>query len=167
MKLSAKRSMIAGPQAGITETLTGTVGQPMTLKLWASDAPPDGEKLENVSPHAAANRRPSPRTKSPSSTAACSVRRQLAVDEAAATSRDLPTLPRRGHSCVAGQGHDKPAARAAVHEGQSSNGGRSHGDSDVLGAWGVTCYARSRFEIEDGFDGLCCFSFANIKVVVK
>jgi hypothetical protein len=22
-------------------------------------------------------------------------------------------------------------------------------------------------EIEDGFDGLCCFSFANIKVVVK
>jgi hypothetical protein len=22
-------------------------------------------------------------------------------------------------------------------------------------------------EIEDGFDGLCCFTFANIKVVVK
>ena len=22
-------------------------------------------------------------------------------------------------------------------------------------------------EIEDGFDGLCCFSFANVKVIVK
>ena len=40
--------MMSGPSAGFAQTLTGTVGQPVPLKLWASDAPPTEKNWETI-----------------------------------------------------------------------------------------------------------------------
>ena len=37
---------MSGPAVGFAQTLTGTVGQPVPLKLWASDAPPTEKNWE-------------------------------------------------------------------------------------------------------------------------
>ena len=39
---------MTGPPAGIAQTLSGTVGKPVTLTLWASDAPTQVHEVEDA-----------------------------------------------------------------------------------------------------------------------
>ena len=48
MKFGPNDPMMSGPTVGFAQTLTGTVGKPVPLKLWASDAPPTEKNWESI-----------------------------------------------------------------------------------------------------------------------
>src|SRR5262245_38529377 len=57
MKFGPDAPMISGPTVDIAQTLTGIVGKPVVLKLWASDAPPTEKNWESI---VSAQNRPKP-----------------------------------------------------------------------------------------------------------
>jgi hypothetical protein len=167
MRLSANGPMIAGPQAGITETLTATVGQPVTLKMWASDAPPTEKNWESVI--SSRGRKPPTFTK----------------DEVAIVDGRVFGAPAgRG-----GRGESAGSAPADITAEWTKLRGPgkvtitpprvplfTKGDPQTVveatatatfSAPGEYVLRAEPLEIDDGFDGLCCFSFANVKVIVK
>ena len=48
MKFGAGEPTMTGPTAGFAQTLTGSVGQPVPLKLWVSDSPPLEKNWESI-----------------------------------------------------------------------------------------------------------------------
>lgn len=54
IKFAADGPTMTGPPTVVAQTLTGTVGQPVTLKLWASDNPETYDPTEGLSPEARA-----------------------------------------------------------------------------------------------------------------
>ena len=58
MRLGAGEPAMSGPTAGFAQTLTGSVGQPVPLKLWVSDPPPLEQNWESI---VASRTRPAPR----------------------------------------------------------------------------------------------------------
>ena len=165
MKLSANGPMIAGPQAGITETLTGSVGQPVTLKMWASDAPPTEKNWENII--SSRGRKPPTFTK----------------DEVAIVDGRVFGAPAaRGR----GDGESAPAditaqwtklrgpGKVTITPSRVPMFTKGNPQTVVEATAAATFSAPGEYvlraepvEIDDGFDGLCCFSFANVKVLVK
>ena len=160
LKLRPDAPMSMGPSAGIAETLTAAVGQPVALKAWASDAPPAEKNWEAGDQGARA---------------ACPGRRrsQIAVVDGRvigaprrrrpARRRPRPTYLRVEEAPRSWCGRGHAARRGAAHRWRWQQGGRGQRDRHVLGARGVVLVP-NRSKMEDGFDGLCCFTFANVKV---
>ena len=48
MKFGPSEPMLVGPNVGFAQQLTGTVNQPVALRMWASDAPPSEKNWENI-----------------------------------------------------------------------------------------------------------------------
>jgi hypothetical protein len=167
MKLSANGPMMAGPQAGITETLAGAVGQPVTLKLWASDAPPTEKNWENVI--SSRGRKPPAFTKDEiaivdgrvfGAPAARGGRGGGGESEPADITAEWTMLRGPGKVTI------NPPRVPMITKGNPQTVVEATATA-TFSAPGEYVLRAQPVEIEDGFDGLCCFSFANIKVVVK
>lgn len=165
MKLAASDPMISGPQAGIAQTLTATVGQPVPLKMWASDAPPAEKNWETII---------SSRGRKPPTFA----RDQVAIvdgrvigepgrgraegGEAAPPDITAVWTKLRGPGAVA----IKPPRVPLVTRGNPQTVVEASA-SATFSAPGEYVLRAEPVEVDDGFDGLCCFTFANVKVIVK
>jgi hypothetical protein len=174
MRFGPTDPMMSGPNAGIAQTLTGSVGQPVPLKLWASDPPPLEKNWETIV--TAQNRGTPPPTP----------RDQVAIVNgqvigggtggrgAASTGRapsGTPSAPPdltvtwtklRGPGAVTVTPPRIPLRtkgdRTAVVEANATATFSAPGEY-VLRAQPV--------EPADVGDGLCCRTFANVKVIIK
>jgi hypothetical protein len=166
MKLGPNDPMASGPAVGFARTLTGAVGVPVPLEMWASDAPPTEKNWESIV--AAGHRKPVEVS-----------RDQVAIvdgrvlggprapgrgDGSPATPPDITAVwtKMRGPGVVTVQPSGVPMVtngkRDTVVEAKATASFSAPGEY-VLRAEPV--------EADDGFDGLCCFTFANVKVIVK
>ena len=166
MKLSSNGPMMVGPQAGIVETLSATVGQPVTLKMWASDAPAKEKNWERVISSGGR------RAQAPVSNDALAI-----VDD-----RVIGAQTGRG-----GRGGESAPADITAEWTKLRGPGkvtimparvplitRGNPQTIVEATTTVTFDTPGEYvlraepvETNEGFDGLCCFSFANVKVIVK
>ena len=165
MRLRPADPMMSGPSAGVVETLTATVGEPLPLKLWASDAPPTEKNWENI---VSAQNRPKPQPVPRSQVAI--IDGQVIGARPGDGGTDSPAAPDltvvwkkvRGPGTVKVTPPGVPCVtrgnRAAVVEANATATFSTPGEY-VLRVQPI--------EADDGFDGLCCFTFAHLKVIVK
>jgi hypothetical protein len=164
-KFSADEPMMSGPHVGFARTLSATAGQPVPLKLWASDAPPTEKNWENIiSARNRAAPRPGPRD-------------QVAVvngqvigsgggrpPSAGAAPADVTVTWKklRGPGAMT----VTPKAVALVTNGNRDTIVEANATA-TFSEPGEYVVRAEPIEADDGYDGLCCFSFANLKVIVK
>jgi hypothetical protein len=166
MKFAAAEPMMSGPSAGFVRTLAGTVGQPVPLKLWASDAPATEKNWETI---VTAQNRPRPQP--------------LPKDQVAIVNGQVIGAGAARRPAAA---EDPPADITVVWKKMRGPGTvtvtpprvplvtRGNRDTVLEAAAAATFSAPGEYvlraepiEADDGSDGLCCVSFANLKVVVK
>jgi hypothetical protein len=166
MKFGPNEPMMAGPGVGFAQTLTGAVGQPVPLKLWTSDPPPLEKNWESI---VASRNRPAPRPVPPDQMAI--VNGQVigaggggrgANNAAGRPDITVTWTKLRGPGVVTVSPPRVPlvtnADRNTVVEATASATFSLPGDY-VLRAQPV--------EAPGAGDGICCFTFANVKVIVK
>ena len=163
--------MMKGPQPGIAKTLTGVVGQPVPLQLWASDPPPLEPNWESI---IAGRTRSAPRAALPPEQAAV-------VDGQVIGGRGGGNRGGRG-----GEGGDARPDLTVVWTKQRGPGTVTvtpprvplvtKADRTVVveaaatatfSAPGEYVLRAEAVEAAGAGDGLCCFVFANVKVIVK
>lgn len=161
LKLAEHAPMSVGPSAGISQSFTAKVGQPLLLKAWASDAPPEQKNWE--------------------AEIKARARRPVIVDPAriavvdgrviGATVNDAPETPPditmvwnkvRGPGTVT-----LMPARVPLVTGGDGRRVVEAVTNATFSAPGEYVLRAEPIELDDGFDGLCCFTFANVKVIVK
>lgn len=166
MKFSVNEPMMSGPGVGFVQTLIGSVGRPVPLTLWTSDPPPLEKNWESI---VAGRTRSAPRPPVP--------RDQMAIVNGqvigggsggrGANSDNRPDITViwtkvRGPGVVTVTPPRVPlvtnADRHTVVEATASATFSAPGDY-VLRAQPI--------EAPGAGDGLCCFTFANLKVIVK
>jgi hypothetical protein len=167
MKFGSNERMMAGPHAGIAQTLTGSVGQPVPLKLWASDPPPLEKNWETI---VSAQNRPAPRPVPPEQAAI--VNGQVFGRAGGAGGRGNSAEARpdltvtwtkmRGPGTVTVTPSRVPL---------TTNGDRNRvveaNAVATFSAPGEYLLRAQPIEPPDAGDGLCCFTFANVRVIVK
>ena len=166
MKLAANDPLIAGPAAGVSQTLTATVGQPVPLTMWASDKPPTEKNWESI---ISAGRRQA-QAVPPSQVAIIDGRmiggpggRGKSEDSVKATPDIVAVWTKvRGPGVVT----VAPAKVPMVTDGKPDTVVEAHATA-TFSAPGEYVLRAEPVEADDGFDGLCCFTFANVKVIVK
>lgn len=156
---------IVGPTVGFAQTATATVGTPVPLRLWAADLPPSEKNWENIV--SAQNR---PKAVAPDR------------DQVAIVGDTVVNVARANRGAA-----DPPADITAVWTKfrgpgtvtvQPPNGVplRTQGNpATFVEASAVATFSApgeywlraEPVEIDDGFDGLCCVTFALLKVTVK
>jgi hypothetical protein len=157
---------LSGPTVGFAQTLSGSVGQPVPLKLWASDPPPLEKNWETI---VSAQNRPAPRPVSPEEMAVVNGQlfgaagaRQGARSETAAADLTVVWRKVRGPGTVTVTPPRVPLVtngdRNAVVEATAVATFAAPGDY-VLRAQAI--------EAAGAGDGLCCFTFANVRVRVE
>ena len=148
----------------ISQTLTGTVGQPVPLRLWASDAPPTEKNWESI----ISGRGRNPPTFSKDQVAIVDGR---VVGEPSGRGRgegsEAPDITAvwtklRGPGTVT----IKPPKVPLVTKGNPQTVVEASATA-TFSAPGEYLLRAEPVEVDDGFDGLCCFTFANVKVIVK
>lgn len=166
MKFGLNEPMLRGPGVGFAQTLSGTVGQPVPLRLWASDAPPTEKNWESI---VSAQNRPKPQPVSRDQVAI--VNGQVigggggrGAGTAAGGAPDITVTWRkmRGPGVVT----VTPPRVPLVTNGDRHIVGEAQA-SAIFTAPGEYVLRAQPIETDEGFDGLCCFSFANVKVIVK
>lgn len=166
MKLGPSDPLFSGPTAGVLQTLNGTVGTPVPLRLWASDAPPTEKNWESI---VSAQNRPKPQALP---------RDQVAVIDGRVIGSGAPPRVPSATSTVPDITvvWKKVRGPGAVTITPPSVGLTTRGDSTVIveataaatfSAPGEYMLRAEPIEADDGFDGLCCFTFAHIRVVVR
>jgi hypothetical protein len=165
MKLGPNGPTVVGPVAGVAQTLTGSVGQPVPLALWASDPPPLEKNWEVI---VSAQNRPAPRPVPPEQMAVVNGqvfgRASGGAGRGTAARADLTVTwtKVRGPGAVTVTPPRVPLAtngdRTIVVEANAVATFAAPGEY-VLRAQAV--------EPPDAGDGLCCFTFANVRVMVK
>jgi hypothetical protein len=166
MKLGPAEPMMSGPSAGFVQTLTGIAGQPIPLKLWTSDAPPTEKNWEEI---VSAQNRPKPQPV-PRSQVAIVDGQVIGAGGAGGrgTSRpadsDLTVVWKK----VRGPGIVKvaPPRVPCVTQGNRTTVVEAAATA-TFSVPGEYVLRAEPIEADDGFDGLCCFTFANLKVIVK
>lgn len=162
LKLEQNAPMMVGPTAGIAQTLTGVVGQPVPLQLWASDAPPTEKNWEKII--SSRQQRGTPPT--PSQVAVIDGR-VLGVPRAAAKEvkeADITAVWKK----VRGPGKvTMTPPTVPLFTGGDGTKVVQATATATFSEPGEYVLRAEPVEIDDGFDGLCCFTFANVKVVVK
>jgi hypothetical protein len=167
MKFGPNDPMISGPTVDFAQTLTGTVGKPVALKVWAADAPPTEKNWEDI---VSAQNRPKPQPVP---------RGQIAVIDGQVIGA--------GGGAARGAGSAAPAPDITVVWRKVRGPGTvtitpprvplvTRGDRNAVveanatatfSAPGEYVLRTEPMEFDDGFDGLCCFTFANVKVIVR
>lgn len=167
MKFGVNEPMVSGPQAGFAQTLTTSVGQAVPLTLWAADPPPLEPNWESV---VASRTRNAPRP-------------AASPDQIAIVNGQVIGGPPRG------RGGNNGAARADLTvlwtkmRGPGivtvtpprvplvTNADRNKVVEAVatatFSAPGEYVLRAQPVEAAGAGDGLCCFTFANVKVVVR
>ena len=167
MKLSANEPMFAGPTVGFSQTLTGSVGQPMPLKVWASDMPAiEGDYESQVVQ----------KTRGGGATPPPFPRNQVAMINgqviAGRTARPSATGGVRGDIVVAWQKLRGPGKVTFNPPRVGLNTNRNK-DTVVEAAATATFSAPGEYWLRvqpiesENPDGLCCFTFAILKVTIK
>ncbi len=167
MRFGPNEPMMSGPHAGFAQTLTATVGQPLPLALWASDAPPTEKNWESI---VSAQNRPKPPA----------VRRdQIAIVNgqvmgAGNAARGAGAATARPPDITVIWKKMRGPGRVTVTPPRVPLVTQGHRDTVVEASATATFSAPGEYvlraqpiEHDDGFDGLCCVSFANVKVIVK
>jgi hypothetical protein len=164
LKFGPNEPMLAGPTSGYAQTLEGTVGQPVALKVWASDAPPTEKNWESIL--SARGRTPQPIP--PNQVAVVDGR----IIGGSAPRRDAgeATPPDMTVSWKKMRGPGKvtvtPANVPLFTKGDPNTVAEASATA-VFSAPGEYVLRAEPVEADDGFDGLCCFTFANVQVTVK
>lgn len=166
MKFGVNEPMMSGPGVGFAQTLTGSVGQPVPLKLWTSDPPPLEKNWESV---VAARTRSAPRPVPRDQVAI--VNGQVigggsggrGANNAAGRPDITVTWTKvRGPGVVTVTPPRVPlvtnADRNTVVEATASA---------TFSAPGEYVLRAQPIEAAGAGDGLCCFTFANVNVIVK
>jgi hypothetical protein len=161
LALTADAPMLMGPSAGVVQSLSATVGEPLPLKAWASDAPPEQRNWE-AEIKAKARR---PAVVDPSQIAVVDGRvigpPRLSAPE---TVPDITLVWRK----VRGPGTVTLApGRVPLVTGGDGRRVVEAVTAATFSAPGEYVLRAEPVEIDDGFDGLCCFTFANVKVTVR
>ena len=166
MKFGVNEPMMTGPAVGFAQRLTGSVGQPVPLKLWTSDPPPLEKNWESI---VSAQNRPAPRPVP---------RDQVAIvngqvfgggsgGRGASSADGQPDITvtwtkARGPGVVTVTPPRVPlvtnANRNTVVEATATA---------TFSAPGEYVLRAQPIEAAGAGDGLCCFTFANVKVIVK
>jgi hypothetical protein len=166
MKLGVNEPMMTGPAVGFAQMLTGSLGQPVPLKLWTSDPPPLEKNWESI---VSARNRPAPRPVP---------RDQVAIvngqvfgggsgGRGASSADGQPDITVtwtkvRGPGVVTVTPPRVPlvtnANRNTVVEATATA---------TFSAPGEYVLRAQPIEAAGAGDGLCCFTFANVKVIVK
>lgn len=166
MKLGANDPMVSGPIGGFAQTLTASVGQPLPLKLWTSDAPATEKNWESIL--SARGRTPPVIT-----------RDQVAIVDG----RVIGTPAARGRTAntdapppdisvvwqkLRGPGSVTiaPASVPLITGGDRAKVLEANATA-TFSAPGEYVLRVEPIEADDGYDGLCCFTFATVKVNVK
>jgi hypothetical protein len=171
MKFGPTEPMMSGPNTGFAQTLTGTVGRPVPLQLWASDPPPLEKNWETI---VSAQNRPPAR---PAARDQVAVVNGLVIGGAGAgrggadAGRGARSAPPditvvwkkvRGPGAVTVTPPRVPlvtnADRRVVVEANATA---------TFSAPGEYVLRAQPLEAPDAGDGLCCFTFANVKVIVN
>lgn len=167
MKLAPKGPMVSGPSVGFTQTLTGTVGQPVRLAMWASDVPPTEKNWESI---VSAQNRPKPPPVPPDHVAVVNGQ----VIGAGSARRDPGAGAGRPADITAAWTKLRGPGRVTITPPRVplvTNGNRDlvveATATATFSAPGEYVLRAAPIEHDDGFDGLCCFSFANVKVIVQ
>lgn len=165
MRLAPSDAWLTGPTAGFAQSKTGTVGQPVELKLWASDSPPTEKNWESIL--SARGRRPS--AAAPAQVAIVDDRvigignvRGRAGDDTPQPDITVVWKKMRGPGVVTISPDRVPLVtrgdRNAVVEAVATA---------TFSAPGEYVLRAEPIESDDGYDGLCCFTFANVRVTIK
>ncbi len=165
LKFGPNEPMLSGPTVGFAQTLNGSVGQPLPLKLWASDAPPTEKNWESIL--SARGRTPPPVGPS-----------QVAIVDGRVIGPPSPRRPAGGEASVPDitvvwQKVRGPGAvtvtppRVPLMTGGKPDAVVEASAMATFSAPGEYVLRAEPIEADDGFDGLCCFSFAHVKVIVK
>ncbi|MGC4080600.1 MAG: hypothetical protein QM736_00400 [Vicinamibacterales bacterium] len=166
MKFAANAPMLIGPNVGFAQELTGVVNQPVPLKMWASDVAPTEKNWENIV--SAQNR---PKSAPPAKDQIAIVGGQ--VLNAGGTARPSNSTPPPDITAVwskyRGPGTVTIAPRGGVPlvTGGNPSTVAEAAATATFSASGEYWLRAEPVEADDGFDGLCCFSFALVKVTVK
>jgi hypothetical protein len=163
-----KETMLSGPNVGFAQTLTGRVNEPVALRVWASDTPPTEKNWEVI---VSAQNRPRPQPVPRDQVAivngqvfgAGSAGRGAGTGAAATIPNITVTWQKmRGPGAVTVTPSRVPlftkGDRHAVLEANATA---------TFTAPGEYVLRVEPAETSEGFDGLCCFTFANVKVIVK
>jgi hypothetical protein len=156
---------LSGPSVGFAQTLSATVGQPVPLKLWVSDPPPLEPNWENIV---------AARTRSASRAAP---RDQVAIVDgqvlgagggrggnSGASRPDLTVVWTKMRG--AGEVTVTPSRVPVVTKADKSVVVETAA-SATFSAAGEYVLRGEPVEAAGAGDGLCCFTFANVKVTVK
>jgi hypothetical protein len=166
MTFNPADAMRSGPSTGFAQTLTGTVGQPVALKLWASDAPPTEKNWEDI---VSAQNRPKPQPV-PRSNIAIVGGQVIGAGGAGGRGTSGPENPDLTvvWKKVRGPGVVKvtPPRVPCVTKGNRNTVVEAAATA-TFSAPGEYVLRAEPIEADDGFDSLCCFTFANVKVIVK
>lgn len=164
IKFGLNEPMRSGPSVGFAQTLTAKVGQPVPLKLWASDAPPEEKNWERIISAA----QPKRRGEVPRDSVAIVDGRVIGGaggrSQSSGPEPDLTAVWKK----VRGSGKVTvtPAAVPLTTGGDGNKVVEANATA-TFSAPGEYVLRAEAVEADDGFDGLCCFSFANVKVVVQ
>jgi hypothetical protein len=168
MRFSPNGPVMAGPHAGVAQTLTGSVGQPVLLRLWASDPPPLEKNWEVL---VSAQNRPPPRPVSFEQMAI--VNGQVFGRASGGGGRGASSAAARADLTVTwtkvrGAGD---VAVAPPRVALATNGDRNTvveaTAAATFSAPGEYVLRVEPIEAPGAGDGLCCFTFANVRVTVK
>lgn len=155
---------VAGPTVGFAQTLSAAVGQPLPLRLWAADLPPSERNWENI---VSAQNRPAPVTPTQD---------QIAIvgDSVLNASRPARAPGAPADITATWTKYRGPGAVTITPEGGVPMRTGGNPQAVVEAAATATFAAAGEYwlraepvEIEDGFDGLCCVTFAMLKVLVR
>jgi hypothetical protein len=181
LKFGLNDPMVKGPQAGIVKTLTGVVGQPLALEMWALDPPPLELNWESVVKSRNSSVNQPNRVAPPPSPAS-----QAAVvdGQVIGVSRGGRGGGRGGGGRGGGEGVRadltvswtklRGPGEVIVTPSQVplvTNADRNvvvHGLSTAtFSAPGEYVLRGEAVEAAGAGDGLCCLAFANVKVIIK
>lgn len=171
MKFGLNGPMMSGPTAGFAQTLTGPVGRPVPLRLWASDPPPLEKNWETIV--SAQNRPP---VRPPARDQVAIVNGQ--VIGGASPARGGDDTGRKGSAArpditvtwkkVRGPGRvTVTPPRVPLVTNADRNVVVEANATATFSAPGEYVLRAQPIEAPDAGDGLCCFTFANVKVIVN
>jgi hypothetical protein len=171
MKFRQNDPMMSGPHAGFAQTLTGSVGQPIALTLWASDPPPLEKNWETIV--SAQNRPPvRPPTRDQVAVVNGQVIGGVNPGRTPDAGRGGSTVPRpditvtwtkvRGPGAVT-----VTPARVPLVTNADRNVVVEANATATFSAPGEYVLKAQPLEAPGAGDGLCCFTFANIKITVN
>jgi hypothetical protein len=172
MKFGPSDPMLSGPIAGFAQTLKGTAGQPVPLRLWASDPPPLEKNWETIV--SAQNRGPArPASRDQVAIVGGQVIGATGGGGARGNVERGGNPPARPDITVTwkkvrgpGVVTVKPASVPLVTKGDRTAVAEANATA-IFSAPGEYVLRAQPAEAPGAGDGLCCITFANIRVIVN